>query len=403
MSAPRDNQAPAAPTAQTVAVEREDVVEETRPRPPRIWPWLLALLLLVLGGLLAYFLLVRDEEKTTMPRVIGLTEAEAQARIADANLESDVDRRRSEREAGIVFAQTPGAGTQLDEGERVELLVSSGFVQVTVPAVRGLSESDAVQKLENARLEAEVERVFAGAPKGLVVEQDPRGGEQAERGSAVALVVSKGRNLATVPDVVGLTESQAVSRLRAREFVPRLVDVPSTDPRGTVVAQQPPGGERAPPDSRVRLNISTGESTGQPQERPGETTPGGDVTVPEVTGLAQTPALRRLHNADLRGVVAYRRSEEPRGRVIDQFPAAGSAKRADARVRVLISSGPAGLDELEVPDVLGEDEQAAVETLEAEGFRVDVIRTGDGTTVEDQQPAPGLRAWRGAVVTLFVG
>jgi beta-lactam-binding protein with PASTA domain len=391
------------PVPETVAVEREHVVEETRPGPPRIWPWLLALLLLVVGGLLAYFLLVRGEEKTTMPRVVGLTEAEAQAQIADANLESDVDRRRSEQEAGIVFAQTPGAGTQLDEGERVELLVSSGFVRVTVPAVRGLSESDAVQKLENARLEAEVERVFAGAPKDMVVEQDPRGGEQAERGSTVALVVSKGRNLATVPDVVGLTESQAVSRLRAREFVPRLVDVPSTDPRGTVVAQQPPGGERAPPDSRVRLNISTGQGTGQPQERPGETTPGGDVNVPDITGLAQTPALRRLHNADLRGVVAYRRSDEPRGRVIDQFPAAGSAKRTGARVRVLISSGPAGLDELEVPDVRGEEEQAAVQALEAEGFRVDVIRTGDGTTVEDQQPEPGLRAWRGAVVTLFVG
>ena len=56
-------------------------------------------------------------------------------------------------------------------------------------------------------------------------------------------------------------------------------------------------------------------------------------------------------------------------------------------MRVLVSSGPAGLAELEVPDVRGEDEQAAVETLEAEGFRVDVIRTGDGTTVEDQQPS----------------
>ena len=63
-------------------VEREEVVEETPARPPRIWPWLLALLLLVLGGLLAYFLLLRDEEKTTMPRVVGITEAEAQARMA---------------------------------------------------------------------------------------------------------------------------------------------------------------------------------------------------------------------------------------------------------------------------------------------------------------------------------
>ena len=95
-------------------------------------------------------------------------------------------------------------------------------------------------------------RVFDGAPKGVVVEQEPRGSERAPKGSTVVLIVSKGRNLKPVPDVVGLQEGEAVSKLRASGFEPRIFDVPSPEPQGVVVAQQPPGGEQAPPDSRVR-------------------------------------------------------------------------------------------------------------------------------------------------------
>src|SRR5688572_1329029 len=80
----------------------EEVVEEQvpPPSPPRIWPWLLLLLLLVVGGLVAYFLLTRGDDKTTMPNVVGLREDQARARLAEAQLEADVDRRPSRRPRG---------------------------------------------------------------------------------------------------------------------------------------------------------------------------------------------------------------------------------------------------------------------------------------------------------------
>jgi len=107
---------------------REVVEEEVVPprRPPRLWPWLLALLLLVLGGLAAYLLLVRDDEKTVVPRVVDLTESQARARLAEEELEADVDRRTSDKKAGIVFAQSPGAGVQLNEGQTVEFTLIQG-------------------------------------------------------------------------------------------------------------------------------------------------------------------------------------------------------------------------------------------------------------------------------------
>jgi beta-lactam-binding protein with PASTA domain len=389
---------------------RGEVVEEEVParRPPRLWPWLLALLLLVVGGLIAYFLLTRGPDKTTMPRVVGLTESAARVRLAESNLEGDVTRRRSERAAGVVFAQAPGAGVQLDEGQTVKMFVSSGLVEVPVPSVRDLKEEEAVAKLKAAGFKTQVRRVFAGAPKGVVVEQEPRGGERAAKESTVVLTVSKGRNLKPVPDVVGQQEGEAVSKLRAAGFTARIFDVPSAEPQGVVVAQQPAGGEQAPPDSRVRLNISTGEETGQTTERPSTstsptTTGAARVTVPSVVGLAQTPALRRLHNTGLRGVVSYRTSNQPRGRVIEQRPRASGQLSRNAPVQLVVSSGTTTGEALDVPDVTGVSEDEARQTLEDAGFRVEVIRTGDGDTVEDQQPEFGVTSFRGAVITLLVG
>jgi eukaryotic-like serine/threonine-protein kinase len=389
----------------------EEIVEEQvpPPPPPRIWPWLLLLLLLVVGGLAAYFLLTRGEDKTTMPNVIGLREDQARARLAEAQLEADVDRRPSRRPRGIVFAQVPGAGAQLNEGERVEILVSSQLARIPVPSVEDLSAAEARQMLEAAGFEVRVRRVFAGAPRGRVIEQDPRGGDRAPRGSTVEVLVSKGRNLNRVPDVVGMQEDAAVQALRAREFAVRIFDVPSEEPRGTVVAQVPRGGVLGPPDARVRINVSSGEPTGTPQERqqtqPGETT--AEVRIPNVVGLAQTSALGRLRNAGLNGVVTFARSSQPRGRVVRQTPAAGRSAARNSDVRLVVSAGSAAARET-VPDVVALDQAAATQALEDAGFIVDVIRVlvedpAEDGVVTDQQPQSGTKAPRGAVVTIFVG
>ena len=126
------------------------------------------------------------------------------------------------------------------------------------------------------------------------------------------------------------------------------------------------------------------------------------MTVPRVVGLAQTPALRRLRAAGLKGVVAYRTSDQPRGRVLEQSPAAAGQANRNAQVRIVVAV-PQGAEELEVPDVRDQDEASARQTLEDLGFSVQIIRTGEGDTVEDQQPAPGVTSARGMVVTLFVG
>jgi beta-lactam-binding protein with PASTA domain len=88
--------------------------------------------------------------------------------------------------------------------------------------------------------------------------------------------------------------------------------------------------------------------------------------------------------------------------VLEQSPAAAGQANRNAQVRIVVAI-PQGAEELEVPDVRDQDEASARQTLEDLGFTVQIISTGDGDTVEDQQPAPGVTSARGMVVTLFVG
>lgn len=390
---------------------RDEVVEERRPPRDRLWPWLLLLLLLVLAGLGALWYFTReDEDKSTVPRVVGMTEALARARVQEEGLQPDVDRRPSERRRGVVFAQSPGAGIQLDEGERVELLVSSGLPGEPVPQVVGLREAEAGTRLGAAGLKTRVRRAFTQRPRGIVVEQNPAPRTRVVRGTTVEIVVSRGPRIVVVPDVVGQDQQEAVAALRRLDLRANLVQVPSVEPRGIVLAQNPAGGSRAQAGSSVRLNVSTGgtqtqttttATTGTRTTRPAR------VRVPAVVGERQTSALVALQRAGLRGDVVYVPSSRPAGTVVAQRPAPGTTVARDSAVRINVSQGPNAQERRAVPDVVGMDEQAARQTLQQAGFRVEVIREpaadpSEEGLVVDQQPAGGTRAPRGATVTIYV-
>ena len=101
------------------------------PPPERYWwLWLLLLLLLVVGGLLAWYFLSRGDDKAVVPNVIGLREQQAEIRIRDRGLEALARPGQSNRPQGVVFAERPGAGTQLGKGQTVTIFVSSGRLAV---------------------------------------------------------------------------------------------------------------------------------------------------------------------------------------------------------------------------------------------------------------------------------
>jgi beta-lactam-binding protein with PASTA domain len=390
---------------------QEEVVEQAAPPPERHWwLWLLLLLVLVVGGLLAWYFLSRGDDKTTVPNVIGLRGQQAAVRIQDNDLDAVPRTGQSDRPQGVVFAQRPGAGTQLGKGQDVTIFISAG--SLGIPDVTGLPVNDAQQQLETKGFEVTVKRVASSKQKGIVIEQDPAAGVAAANGTTVTLTVSNGIKPVVVPRVVGQEQGAAVGALTKLGLKSALKNVPSAQPAGTVVAQNPPAGKEVDKGSQVKLNVSTGTpstTTVQTTSTVGATTTAAaSAPLPRLVGLGQTTAQRRLNAMGLRPTVVYVRSTRPVNRVLSQAPAAATTLRRGSRVRITVSTGANPQPATSIPNVVGQDQATAVETLRSAGFKVLVLNrqttdaSKDGLVVE-QQPRAGSSIPGGLLVTIFVG
>ena len=392
------------------AATEEEVTEPAGPPPERYWwLWLLLLLLLVIAGLVIWWLLSRGNDKSTVPDVIGLHSAAAAQRIHDEHLNVTPVTGQSKRPPNIVFAQAPGAGTQLKHGETVTISISSGHA--AVPNVTSQPVQQAQTTLSSAGFGVKITRVASSRPKDIVITQSPAAGVTAATGTTVSLTVSSGAKPVVVPQVVGKTQGSAVNALTGVGLKPVLHNVGSSKPAGVVVAQKPPAGKEVDKGSNVTLNVSTGTpsttTVATTTTVPSGTT-AANVKVPRVTGLAQTPALKQLNTLGLHPQVTYRKSSAPANRVVQQTPSPGTSLRRSSQVSLVVSSGPNPQPATEVPNVIGEDQATAADDIKSAGFKVVVLNrpvtksTQDGNVV-DEQPHAGSSIPSGLQVTIFVG
>lgn len=122
-----------------------------------------------------------------------------------------------EVEPGLIIRTDPAAGTQVPERTTIEVVVSSGKLETTVPLLTGLSEEAARAALESAGLVLGVISP-ANSPtvaKGLVIESVPAANERLPEGSVVNLLVSDGQ--VQVPNVENLSVSEAQRILQSPE------------------------------------------------------------------------------------------------------------------------------------------------------------------------------------------
>jgi beta-lactam-binding protein with PASTA domain len=210
-----------------------------------------------------------------------------------------------------------------------------------------------------------------------------------------------------VPNTIGQSRDAAVTAVRDAGLVPQAFTVPSSQPKGTVVAQNPRPGLRAPGGSTVRLNVSNGAGPGAAPPPPPPPAPPATVTVPEVTGQQQHVAQRQLNAAGLKARVVYLESHEERGTVVSQAPAGGATRARGTRIQLNVAFGPRPGTLKGVPDVRNLDPAAARARLTAADFTVQTLRqpVSDGSQVGkvvDEQPR-GRNAPLRSVVTIYVG
>jgi serine/threonine-protein kinase len=242
-------------TSMVVTETQETMVAPLLRRRRRRWPLLVAVLLVLVVGAGAVML-------RPVPRVTGLQQAQAVAKLRAARLHSRV---------GTAFDDTAPAGTVIRarppfsvgpfglRGSTVHLTVSLGPDLRQVPLVEGQALAAARQAIHAARLpDPVVTEEFNPAPKGTVVRQEPP--PQAVRpGTPVTLNVSKGPEMVAVPAVVsGTTYSAASATLTASGLSAVRQETYNDAPAETVLGQAPVAGTSVPKGSAVTLTVSVG-------------------------------------------------------------------------------------------------------------------------------------------------
>ena len=215
----------------------------------------------IIGALLIGRFVFAGTEATSVqvPNLEGVTVEVAQSTLTDLGLTLGAQTpTTSDRPQGTVINQQPAAGELLEENQSVNVTVSSGLEQATVPQLLALTTVDAARiALEDAGLVlGTVKEKNSQQPAGYVLAQDPQEGTQIDAGMAVNITVSSG--LVKVPGVRGESEAQARSDLAQIGFDVQVVELQdgSVSP-GTVLAQSPQAGELLPRGSVVTITVAT--------------------------------------------------------------------------------------------------------------------------------------------------
>jgi beta-lactam-binding protein with PASTA domain len=407
---------------ETVVEEGQPIVEEEvappppPPEPPRplLWPWLLLLLLLVIGGLVAAWLLTRDNghhrgaSTVNVPNVVRLKQQQAVQQLNARGLVARIRTRAASAAPGTVVAQDPSPGANVTRRSVVTLAVSAAQ-NLAVPNVVGRREAAAVSALRAKGFAVQTANVVSSKPSGTVIAQSPAAAASVLRGSTVTIRISRG--LVSVPNVVGQSRDTAVAAIRGAGLVPKAFVVPSSQPKNNVVSQSPQAGKRIAGGSTVRLNVSNGNagSAVPPPPPPPPPPPAAPATVsvPDVTGQQQDAAQKQLNAKGLKAGVVYVKSSEQQGTVVSQSPQSGTVKRGTrVQLNVALGSQPGTLKG--VPEVRNLDPATARSKLQAAGFSVQTLQqpVSDATQVGkvvDEQPAGGRNAPAGSVITIYVG
>ncbi len=284
----------------------------------------LALLLLLVGGVIAYAL--TRPESVLVPTVIGVDQTRAETTLRGAGFEVAVKSVPSDNPSGTVTEQDPTAGSEADEGSTVTITVSSGLGTVVVPEVTGQRAKQARSTLEGKGFDVQEDsRPSSTVRAGLAIDTEPPAGTELEQGGRVILVVSSGARLVEVPSVVGQQQDLAASALRAEGLIPNVEQRDSDEPEGQVVAQDPVGGSTVKARTTVTVVVSTGA---------------GSAFVPNVVGQSKDDARTDLKDAGLSVRVVRRTTSDPNedGQVLEQTPPAGTRLRRGEFVTVFVGN-----------------------------------------------------------------
>jgi serine/threonine-protein kinase len=194
----------------------------------------------------------RGPPPLAIPDVSTLTPDNATATLQFAGFAVNTVQQSSPTvPAGAVIGTDPAIGTKVPRDSAVNLIVSNGPPPVTVPDVSNKAYNDAAQALTALGFAVTRRDDFnATVPTGTVIGTEPAAGQSLPKGTSVTIVVSKGPQMVTVPDLRTQTLDAATQALQALGLQP---DTTGYLPGRTVRAQDPPANTSVPVGTTVTL------------------------------------------------------------------------------------------------------------------------------------------------------
>ncbi|MEV5838017.1 Stk1 family PASTA domain-containing Ser/Thr kinase [Nocardia sp. NPDC052112] len=229
---------------------------------------------------------------------------------------------------GNVISTQPLGGSRVDKGSTITVQVSTGPAQVQIPRLDGMTQEQAEQQLNASglRMDPNVQRKPSSAQEtDKVIGTDPSAGSRVDIDRAIVVILGSGPEQIRVPNVVGQDISVAQPNLvDSAGFKITIQEVPSSKPKGEVIATNPAGGTTADKGSTVTVQVSS-----------------GDITMPSLIGLTAAQAVDKLRQAGWTGTSAQISQSAQGtfdtnsvGRIVSQQPAAGSAIAKNGTVSI---------------------------------------------------------------------
>ena len=222
-----------------------------------------------------------EAQMVQVPNVVDRSESDAEKSLQSAGLtvvhgEAQYSDDIAE---GNVISSNPPAGTKVEEGTEVTIIVSLGEAPATVPGLTGKSASAAESALADAGLNGSFSEEYSDdVPEGNVISQSIEAGTKVDKGTTVEYVVSLGpeTTYVTVPGLGGYTENQAIRRLEQYGLTVGRIDYAYSDTVGSgyVISQTASPGSSVEEGTTVGFTVSQGSQPQQPQQ---PTTPDGNT------------------------------------------------------------------------------------------------------------------------------
>lgn len=199
-----------------------------------------------------------------------------------------------------------------------------------LPNVVGKTFEDASAILTKAGFPAQQgeSRYTKSTPSNIVLQEDPPAGSMQKRGTNVVLALSAGQKTAEVPVTTNMSQQQARIAIENTGLTMGNVSEQLADqPRGLVIATNPPAGTKIELPGSVDVVLSKGPAT---------------VQMPDLFGRSAGEARSMIEQLGLRiaGMSRDTSSLQPENTVIRQIPAAGQTISAGGPVSLTVSHFP---------------------------------------------------------------